>query len=226
MSNVFADVIPNPYVSPRLETAPASAPVAAVAKPGSIGMILGGFVLVLVGYLMSNIFVISDLYHVGFGPDGKVIPSPFASVFSTAPQQWTLYFVCATAFIAGAVMIGSQPFNPLVVVCYVMCPLVGMIYLIATPLRIAKKYAEPIAAAYLLIGSCLVFTGATRMFLLYGQAAGGFAPVAASMMTEAGMALVLGSALRFLVTDSPSRANDAADEIVAAEIADGLPARA
>ena len=108
-------------------------------------MILGGFVLLLGGYFTSNLFLISDLYHVGMGPGGRAIPSPLAAAFTTAPQQWGLYVACAAAFVAGTVMIGSQPFNPMAIVCYVMCPLVGMIYAIATPLRIVKKYAEPVS---------------------------------------------------------------------------------
>jgi hypothetical protein len=47
------------------------------------------------------------------------------------------------------------------------------------------------------VGSCLTFTGATRLFLLYGNSNGSFAPVAASMMTEAGLAMILGSMIKF-----------------------------
>src|SRR5262245_375347 len=168
MSTTFADAFENPYASPSStpKAPPAPAP-AAKAKPGSLAIIFPGFILLLVGYLCSNLFLISDLYQVGFGPGGKVIPSPFAMAFQTPAQQWMVYLATASAFVAGAVMFGSQRFNPITVVCYMMCPLAGAIFLIASPLRIVQKYAEPVAAIYLLIGSCLVFTGATRMFLLY-----------------------------------------------------------
>jgi hypothetical protein len=222
MSMPLLENFPNPYVSPRSAVTPVAAPAVQPIRPGSIGITVGGFVLLLLGYFASNLFVISDLYHIGFGPDGKVIPSPLASIASTAPQQWMLYAACAAAFVTGAVMIGSQSFNPLVAVCYIICPVVGIIYLVATPLRIVKKYAEPVAALYLLVGSCLVITGATQLLRLYGHATGGFAPVAASMMTEAGLAIVVGSALKFLVSGSPTISAEEAEPIVVAEFADGI----
>ena len=192
MSSIFADNFPNPYSSPRAAALRASS-ACPRKRAGSVGIIFGGFVLLLGGYFTSNLFLISDLYHVGMGPGGEAIPSPLAAAFTTAPQQWGLYMACAAAFVAGAVMIGSQPFNPMAIVCYVMCPLVGMIYAIATPLRMVKKYAEAGRGLYLLVGSCLFITGATQLFRLYGQAHGGFAPIAASMMTEAGLAFVVGA---------------------------------
>src|SRR5207249_1027047 len=139
----------------------------------------------------SNLFLVSDLYHVGFGPNGEVIPSPLALAFHTPAQLWMVYVAFAGAFVAGSVMLASQRFNPMAVVCYVMCPLAGAVYLIGSPLRIVQKYAEPVAALYLVIGSCLFCTGATRMFSLYGQVTNGFAPVAASMMTEVGLAFIV-----------------------------------
>jgi hypothetical protein len=224
MSVVLADNISNPYTSPRASGAPLPAPAAPVTKPGSIGIVLGGFVLLLLGYFTSNLFLISDLYHIGMGPDGKAIPSPLAAVFTTAPQQWGMYALCAAAFVAGAVMIGSQRFNPMAVVCYVMCPLVGMIYLIASPLRIVKKNAELVAALYLLVGSCLAISGITQLLRLYGQNGGGFAPIAASMMTEAGLAFVVGSALKFMASE-PDDASSQDDAIIVAEFAEGNAAQ-
>src|SRR4051794_8831488 len=178
MSTVLGPGISNPYASPLAAPSPAAIAVAPLAKTGSLGLVFGGFILLLLGYFAS-ILLISDLYHVGFGSDGKAIPSPLAAIFTTVPLLWLAYFLCAAAFVAGAVMIGSQPFTPMAVVCYVMCPLVGMIYLIASPLRIVKRFAEPVAALYLLVGSCLVITGATQLLRLYGQVGGSFAPVAA-----------------------------------------------
>jgi hypothetical protein len=209
MSTLLADKDQNPYASPRLESGPAPSPPTPVAKPGSLVIILVGFMLVLGGYLTSNLFLISDLYQVGFGPDGKVLSSPFAAAFSTPGQQWMLYAACAAAFIAGAIMVGSQPFNPMAVVCYAMCPLICFIFIVAWPLRVVQKYADAVAAFDLLVGSSLLFTGATRMFLLYGQRGGGFEPVAASMMTEAGLALMLGSALKFYMSSSRASSADA-----------------
>lgn len=219
MSVVIAEIVENPYASPSVESRSTPITATPVTKPGSLAIILAGFVLLLAGYFTSNLFLIADLYHIGFGPNGKVIASPLAAAFNTPAQQWMLYVAFAAAFIAGAVMIGSQRFNPMAVVCFVMCPLAGGVYLIASPLRIAQKHAEPVAALYLLVGSCLFCTGATRMFLLYGQNTNGFAPVAASMMTEVGLALVVGSAVKFWHV--PAAAIESMSDIVVAEINDG-----
>ena len=222
MSTVVADSFQNPYASPVPETRPAPATVPA-EKPGSLGLIFGGFVLLLAGYFTSNLFLIFDLYHVPFGSDGQVIPSPLAAAASTAAQRWLLYVVCASAFVSGAVMIGSQRFNPMAVVCYVMCPLIGLIYLIASPLRMARKHAEAVATVYLLIGSCLAFTGGIQLFRLYGLPTNGFAPVGASLMTEAGLVLIVGAIIKFLRI--PAKAAGTGAEIFVAEVADGLPAQ-
>jgi hypothetical protein len=223
MSTLLADQVQNPYASPGLE---GGRPPAAV-KPtvvGSLAMVFGGFFLVLLGYFTSNLFLIGDLYKVGMGPDGQSISSPFALFATTPVEQWLLYALCASAFIAGAVMIGSQRFNPLAVVIYVMCPLVGAIYMVATPLRIVSgKYAELVAALYLLVGSCLAFTGITRLFLLYGRPGQEFAPILASMMAEVGLTLIVGAVVKFWCAPSPETANET--QPVVATAIDGFAAR-
>jgi hypothetical protein len=196
MSTPFADLFVNPYAAPQ------DAPIVAEVvqeppKPGSISLILGGFVLLVVGYLTSNLFAIADLYGLGMGPGGQQIPSPLGGVLTTPLQKWLFYVATASACIAGAVMLGSQRWNPFAVVCYVMCPIVGVAYFIAWPLRSVKRYAEQVATVYLLIGSILAFTGGTQLFLLYGNSRGSFAPVIASLMTEVGVALMLGALLKF-----------------------------
>jgi hypothetical protein len=224
MSTMLADRVPNPYASPGLERTPAPAPTKPTTAVGSLAMVFGGFILVLAGYFTSNLFLIGDLYKIGMGPEGKPIASPFALLGTTPVEQWLLYALCASAFIAGAVMIGSQRFNPMAVVCYVMCPLVGAIYLVGSPLRIApKKYAEIVAAVYLLGGSCLAFTGVTRLFLLYGRTGQEMAPILASMMTEVGLALILGAIVKFWCAASPEASREAAP--VAATAIDALAAR-
>ena len=96
----------------------------------------------------------------------------------------------------GAVMIGSQPFNPLVVVCYVMCPLVGLVFLVGLPLRIAGRFAVPIATIYLAIGACLAGAGRMQLISLYGRPNLEFEPMLASLLTEAGLALLCGALLK------------------------------
>ena len=155
-----ADSLFNPYASP----APVEAPIQAELvepKPkfGSLAIIFLGFILLLVGYLTSNILAISDLYQIGMGPDGEATASPFA-VFGTSPAaQWLFYAVCASAAIAGCILIGSQNFNPMVAVIFFMCPIAGLVFLVATPLRIAQKHVVPVAAIYLMIGVCLAGVG-------------------------------------------------------------------
>jgi hypothetical protein len=107
------------------------------------------------------------------------------------------------------VMIGSQPFNPTAIVCYMMCPLICMIFVVAWPLRVVRRYVEAVAACYLLVGSALLFTGATRLFLLYGNAGGSFEPVLASMMTEAGLAMVVGAMVKIALAGSPAAGTSA-----------------
>src|SRR5439155_7189687 len=108
MSAVLADSVPNPYATPRVQTVPAPAPVAA-NKPGSLPIILGGFVLLLLGYFSSNLLVIGDLYKISMGPNVHA-PSPLAVAEMTPAQEWMLYIAATAAFVAGAVMVGSQRF--------------------------------------------------------------------------------------------------------------------
>jgi len=216
MSAVIADSVSNPYATPRVATVPAPAPVAS-NKPGSFPIIFGGFVLLLLGYFTSNLLVIAELYKIGMGPDGTA-PPPLAALQLTPAQGWMFYIASAAAFIVGAVMVGSQRFNPIAVVCYVMCPLVGLIYAVASPLRMVRKYAEIVAAGYLLVGSCLACTGAMRLIALYQRSNDGFAPVLASMMTEAGLALVLGAIVKFWSVPATSPADEAP---VVAQLVDG-----
>lgn len=196
MSVPSADLLPNPYASPEFAAAE-EATTPQPARHGSIPLILTGFFLLLLGYLTSNLFAIADLYGLGMSPDGEAIPSPLSMVFTTAFQRWMFYLATGAAFVSGAVLLGSQRFNPITVVCYVMCPLAGVAFLVASPLREIKKFAEPVAALYLLVGSALAFTGGTQLFLLYGNSQGSFAPVLASMMTQVGTAMIIGSMLKF-----------------------------
>src|SRR5262245_29188069 len=92
----------NPYASPQPCEVPQPArPQPEKSQPGSLALILGGFFLLLVGYLTSNLLVIGDLYHLGFGPDNEPIASPLAALFSSPAQEWGLYCLCAGATIAG-----------------------------------------------------------------------------------------------------------------------------
>ena len=54
------------------------------------------------------------------------------------------------------------------------------------------------------------------MFLLYGQNTNDFAPVAASMMTEVGLAFVIGSMVKFWRV--PAATIESSSDIVVAEI--------
>ncbi|HEX5103903.1 MAG TPA: hypothetical protein VFV87_08845 [Pirellulaceae bacterium] len=199
----------NPYASPPLDEPIIRAELAdEKPKPGSLPLIFLGFILLLVGYLASNIFAIADLYQIGFGPGGEVIPSPLADVFSTPGWQWLFYGICAAATIAGCILIGSQNFNPLVAVIFIMCPLVAVVYLLAMPLRMAQKWTVPMAATYLMIGTCLAGVGISRLIGLYGQAGLNFEPILASLLTEIGLALLGGAMLKlaFAPSDEPRAA--------------------
>lgn len=172
-------------------------------KPGSFLIVSLGFVLLLGGYFVS-IFIISDLYQVGFGPNGEAIPSPFAASLETPIQQWMLYGVSALATIAGLIMIGSQRFNPFAAVAYIMCPLVGMTFLVGWPLRAVKAdgVAVAVVGIYLATGSCLAAVGIMRLVSLYGEPGGAFGAVGGSIMAQAGLALAFGALLKMWRTRS------------------------
>ena len=206
MSSPLADLFVNPYSSPQPEPVAAEV-VSAPDKPGSLGLIMGGFVLLLLGYLASNLLAIADLYGLGMGPHGQQTPSPLAGVFTTPLQQWAFYIVSGSAFVAGAVMLGSQRMNPLAMVCYVMCPIAGLAFAVGWPLRAVKKFSDGLATIYLLVGSSLAFTGGTRLFLLYGNSGGSFEPVLASIMTQAGVALMIGAMLKFCSSSGPAQSS-------------------
>ena len=199
MQTEFSSSSDNPYASPvgiPQTTENAAGPTQEANRTGSLALIFLGFVLLLGGYLTSNIFAISDLYQLGFGPEGEVIPSPFALLFTTPAQQWLFYALAASAAIVGCVLIGSQNGHPMAFVCYILCPLVALVFVIGLPLRMTRKLAVPVAAAYLCIGTCLAGAGLTQLVNLYGQPNPGFAPVMASVLTEAGVALVIGAVLK------------------------------
>jgi len=201
----------NPYASPQVCETPHRAQLQQEKpQPGSLALILGGFFMLLIGYLTSNLFVIGDLYHLAFGPDNQHIASPFAALFSSPAQEWGLYCLCAGATIAGCVMFGSQRYNPLAIVCYMMCPIASLIFLVAAPLRLARKTALPVAAIYLAVGGCLAGTGITQLVSLYGRPNLNFEPPLASMMAEVGLAFVVGAILKL------SRCDDASEAVVVA----------
>jgi hypothetical protein len=202
MSSSFTGYAENPYASPQglseVDVKPET------AKPGSLAIVFGGFVLLLVGYLTSNLFLISDLYNVPFGPDDKPVPSPFAIAFTSPAALWGAYSLGAAAAIAGAVMIASQAFNPLAVVCYMFCPIAAASWLVGSPLRVARSWAMPVATLYLAVGSCLAGVGIIQLVSLYGQPNVSFAPVAASMITEVGLALIVGAGIKLSRIPAPA----------------------
>jgi hypothetical protein len=205
MSTPAADFFANPYASPQ-DAPPIVAEVASPPeKPGSLGIILGGFVLLLVGYITS-VLAIADLYGLGMGPDGQPTPSPLAEVFTSPIQQWLFYVLTGSTFVAGAVMLGSQRMNPLAMVCYAMCPIAGLAFAAGWPLRAVKKFAEPVAALYLLVGSALAFTGGTQLFLLFGKSNGSFQPVLASLLALVGVALMVGAGIKFMYSGASGQA--------------------
>lgn len=187
---------PNPYASPS--AAPQAQQTAEPVAPrqGSLAIIIPGFLLLLVGYLTSNLFAVGDLYGLGYGPGGEPIPSPLAEVFKTPMQQGLFYAITAAATIAGCIMIGSQNFNPMAAVMYMLCPIVGLVFLVAMPLRVARRWAIPIATIYLGLGTCLAGAGVLRLINLYGQPDLTLEPLLASLMTEIGYALLFGGLLK------------------------------
>jgi hypothetical protein len=197
-----AESVFNPYASPPAEEPIIRAELAKLEpQPGSLVIIFPGFILLLVGYLASNIFAIADLYQVGFGPGGEVIPSPFAGALGEGPAgAWLLYGLFATAAVAGCILVGSQNFNPLTAVLFMMCPLVALVFLAAMPLRIAQKHVIPVAAAYLMVGTCLAGAGLMRMISLYGEVGLDFQPILASLMLQIGLAMLGGAMLKLART--------------------------
>ena len=195
-----ANSLLNPYDSPpAVEPIIQAELVESRPQHGSLAIIFAGFGLLLVGYLASNIFAIFDLYHIGIGPDGEPIPSPLAELCPTPEFLWLFYGFFACATITGCLMIGSQNFNPLVAVIFFMCPIVGLVFLAATPLRMVRKHVVPVAAIYLMIGTCLAGVGLMRMIGLYGQFGHDFQPILASLMFQAGLSMLAGAMLKLVL---------------------------
>jgi hypothetical protein len=154
----------------------------------------------LVGYLAGNIFAVFDIYQIGMGPDGEPVPSPLSELCPTPALQWLFYGLCAAATVAGCILLGSQNFNPLCAVIFFMCPIAGLVFLFASPLRMARKHAVGVAAVYLMIGTCLAGVGLTKLIGLYGQPGLEFQPMLFSLMFQAGLAMLGGAMLKLART--------------------------
>lgn len=197
MDPEIAKILANPYASPAEVAEPAPQPAAPVVPQfGSLAIVFPGVLLLLVGYLASNLFALGDIFGLGFGPEGKPIPSPLAGVLTTPGQQWLFYAVAGAAAIVGAVMVGSQNFSPAAAVCYFMCPIAALAMIVGMPLRMAGRFATPIATIYLAIGTCLAGAGVMRLVNLYGQHGLDFEPMQASFMAQGGLALLAGGVLK------------------------------
>jgi hypothetical protein len=163
---------------------------------GSVPVIVIGGVLFLFGYICSNVFAIADLYHVGLGTYGEFVPSPIASAFKAPLEQWLIYALAAAAVVAGCVLIGSQNYHPAAVVCFILCPLMGLVFAMGMPLRSAWRHAVPAATAYVGVGTCLAGAGVIHLMNLYGRLHVGFEPIVASLLLEGGLAMVIGGFLK------------------------------
>ena len=194
-----ASVFTNPYASPTAAPEAQLLPAEPAApRPGSLVMIILGFFLLLVGYVISNALAIGDLYGLGMAPEGEKIPSPLAELCSSPFELWLFYAATAGATVAGCLLIGSQNANPMAIVCYVMCPIAGLVFLLGMPLRMAGRWGQSIGTIYLGVGTCLAGAGILRLVNLYGQPGVTFEPILASLMTEAGLALAAGGLLKLL----------------------------
>lgn len=188
----IARITGNPYASPA--ALPEPPPVEqAPAREGTIGLIIAGVALLLMGYFTSNLFAIDDLYGIGLGPRGQ---SPLAGVFTTPAQQWLFYVLTASAAAAGCVLFGSQRFHSAMAVIFFFCPIATLVFVAGYPLRTARRFAIPISTAYLAIGTCLAGAGVMRLINLYGRPDLGLEPFLASLLTEAGAAMVAGAVLK------------------------------
>jgi hypothetical protein len=189
----------NPYASPAAAPDFSLLPAEPAApRPGSLVIIILGFFLLLVGYAVSNALAIGDLYGLGMAPEGEKIPSPLAELCSTPFELWLFYAATAGATVAGCLLIGSQNANPMAIVCYVMCPIAGLVFLLGMPLRLAGRRGQSFATIYLGVGTCLAGDGILRLIHLYGQPGVTFEPILASLMTEAGLALAAGGLLKLV----------------------------
>jgi hypothetical protein len=201
MQTTTAGSLLNPYASPAGDIPVIQAEIVEdKPKHGSLALILLGFVLLLVGYMAGNVFAIFDLYQIGMGPDGEAMPSPISELCPTPASLWLFYGLCAAATIAGCLLIGSQNFNPLCAVVFFMCPIAGLVFLLATPLRTVRNYVVPVAAVYLMIGTCLAGVGLTKLIGMYGQPGLEFEPILCSLALQAGLAMLAGAMLKLART--------------------------
>ena len=207
MQTTTAPSLLNPYASP-VGDVPVIQAELVENKPqhGSLAIIFLGFVLLLVGYLAGNIFAVFDLYQISMGPDGEPMPSPLAELCPTPASQWLFYGLCAAATVAGCILLGSQNFNPLCAVIFFMCPIAGLVFLLASPLRMVRKHVVPVAAIYLMIGTCLAGVGLTKLIGMYGQPGLEFEPILFSLAFQAGLAMLAGAMLKLARTPPEQQA--------------------
>ena len=164
-----------------------------------------GTVLLLLGYIASDIFVISDLYHIS-----EFTPTPLSAALTTSSQQWGGYAIATAILVWGAVLIGSAPFNSQAMICYIMCPIAAAACLIGSPLRAAQKYARQVAFVYVSIGVCVAVSGIMQLLALYGQFDAGLSPITASVLAQVGIILSASGVLRLWRDDLATRSLPAA----------------
>jgi hypothetical protein len=211
----------NPYDSPSAPVYPTAISEPQAYERGSVPVIVIGGVLFIFGYICSNVFAIADLYHVGLGTYGEFVPSPLSSAFNSPLELWLIYALAAAAVVAGCVLIGCQNYHPAAVVCFILCPLMGLVFAVGMPLRSAWRYAVPAATAYVGVGTCLAGAGVMHLVNLYGRLHVGFEPIVASLLVEAGLAMVVGGFLKLVhsgaFSQPPAEAVDS--------VGDAFPAR-
>jgi len=165
----------------------------------STGMVFVGALLLLLGYLGSYMLLMLDLSGATL-EDGTPLPSPLGAVIQSTQQMWLIFEVDTLMIVAGSILVASQPFCSLVAVAYIMCPIVGLVYLLGAPLRGDKSWNRRAAQVYLLIGIVAVIAGA--VYLKQGPADPAFPLdfVGAGFALQFGLAATLGAILRLKKT--------------------------
>lgn len=153
----------NPYETPveTLEETNTASEEAAKPTAMSATIAVAGVFVLLFGYATSA-FTVIDLYL----PSSPLLSEIVGTTLGPT-TLWFFYAIALSTAVAGTLMICSRPIPTSVIVVYFMCPLVAVTYAIGSPLRLAKKWAMPVAAIYLALGTCCGAIAIPKMMAYY-----------------------------------------------------------
>lgn len=147
--------------------------------------------LIFFGFIVSNIFIVNDIYLGGLPVEGKITPSPLASLELGQFELFALFAMTSLLTVAAAVAVSRIEMPPSATIfCFV--PAVFLPYLVGSSLRDFKAATQVLAFVYLIVGSFL--TGLGVVFFLSARpplAAYSQLPLLCSVSLQLGLAILI-----------------------------------